>query len=558
MPGVSREIARNKRGIWLVEIDLGRPMRFALEAVDIQTRSSGTVRYFAGLADFSLGSSVGAEASVGVTIDAGESVRGDRLNWATLVAKGIDLEERPAVLRRWFPGQLLEEARVWLRGRTTAAEYSGPESPSGRLTISIERRPTKGNTIPSEQERVDATTWPVNGGASIDDAVLGATYPLILGAPGHNPGGAFGDPAVPALYVEVQSAGNDDRLLISTGRIEADAVQLYDETNVPPLRVKRTVKTMTDKLGRTVSYVDLLPPFALNGTEGTKYYVGFQADGGLVYGGGVVDPRTGRLVRGLVDLIEYMLRRNGTAVDYGRMSSLRSRLGTYVFDGFINTPTSPFEWLRREVLPLVNLIEREGELGLYYDHEVWDADETDVTVRFDVDQRAVSMTAPLVLRRQAEIYNQFAIEYAPFLATGRYLRRRILGGDNGIVATLDDPGVGVDSRVVSDLRCSLSQRRYGLRPAPPIRSAVLRDDATALRILRDRAARDALPKRVTQVTGGTDLEWVNEGAIGLLINTEAGLPGNVCRVDNVTVGNGLTVCDLTLLDDPIQSPRSTA
>jgi hypothetical protein len=249
------------------------------------------------------------------------------------------------------------------------------------------------------------------------------------------------------------------------------------------------------------------------------------------------------------------------------MAALRSRLNTYFFDGFLNVPIVPFDWLRSNILGLLNLVEREGEFGLYYGLEIWDARAGDINIhlRFDVDSRAVQSTAPLVLRRQGEIYNQFSIEYAPFLTTGRYLRRRILGGDNGIVANLDDPGVGVDSRVYSDLRCSLSQRRFpdpdsrrGIRPAPPIRSAVIRDDATALRILRDRAARDALPKRVTQVTGGPELEWIEEGAIGKYINSAHGCPGNVCRVDNVTVGGGLTIIDLTLLDDPIQSPRLTA
>jgi hypothetical protein len=508
-----------------------------------------------------LGSSIGAEASIGFSIDAGEGVRHESLSWARLVAEGIDLEERPAVLRRWFEGQLLEEARIWLRGRTKGAEYGGEDTPTSHLSISIERRPTKGNTIPGPQERVDSTTWPVTAGTTIDEAILGASYPLILGAPGHSPTG-IPDPAVPALYVEVKAAGNDDRLVISTGRIEANGIQIYDESSEPPVRTFRTVKTMRDKLGRTVSYIDLLSPGAIGAVPGAKYYAGFQADGGLLYGGGVVDPRTGRIVRGMIDMIEYMLVRNGTAVDFGRMAALRSRWNSYVFDAFINTPVNAFDWIRREVLGLVNFVEREGEHGLYYGAEIWDADERDVTVRFDIDKGSWRQTAPLVLRRQGETYNEFTIEYRPFLTSGRYLSRRILTGDSGVLGALDDVGVGTDSRVIADLRCARSQRRYsspanptGVRPAPPIKAASVRDDVTAVRILRDRAARDALPKRVTQVTGGPEMEWIEEGAIGLLINAEAELAGNLCRVDNVTVGDGLTVCDLTLLDDPIQTDR---
>ena len=561
MPGVSPALARSTKGVWLLDIDLGRTLRFAESPVDVTNRAGDVLHYSAGLGEFTLGTSIGAEASIGFSIDAGEGVRREPLNWAILVAEGIDLEERPAVLRRWFEGQVLEEARVWLRGRTKNAEYSGEDVPASHLAISVERRPTKGNTIPGPQERVDFTTWPVTAGTTIDDTILGASYPLILGAPGHSPTGVP-DPAVPALYVEIKAAGNDDRLIIAGSRIQASGIQIYDQSNEPPVHTFRTVKTMQDKLGRTVSYIDLLSPGAIGAVPGAKYYAGFQADGGGLYGGGVVDPRTGRLVRGMIDVIEYMLVRNGTTVDFGRMANLRSRWNSYFFDSFINNPINAFDWLRREVLGLVNLVEREGEHGLYYAPEIWDATEQDVTVRFDVDKGAWRQTAPLVLRRQGEIYNEFTIEYRPFLPSGRFLSRRILTGDSGVLGDPSDVNVGTDSRVIADLRCALSQRRYrtadnrtGVRPAPPIRASSVRDDVTAVKLLKDRAARDALPKRVTQVTAGPEWEWVEEGTIALIINTESGLPGNICRVDNVTVGDGLTVCDLTLLDDPIQLDR---
>jgi len=562
MPGVSPALARSKPGQWLLEFEIGRVLRFAERAVDIETRDGEILHFSAGLAPFTLGTSVGGEASIGFAIDAGEAVRASALNWAALVAEGIDLEERSGTLYRHFEGQLLEECRVWLKGRTKGAEYGGEDQPTSHLSISLERRPTKGNTVPGPQERADLITWPVNAGATLDDAINGAAYPIIIGAPGHSPTGVP-DPAVPVLFVEVQAAGNDDRLLIATGRVEADEIQLYDASNSPALTTRREVKVMQDNLGRTVSYVDLMPPFALAATEGAKYYAGFQANSSI-YGGGTIDPRTGRMVRGLVDVIEFMLVKNGTPVDFGRMAALRSRWNSMYFDSFINTPVNAYDWLRSEILSLVNLVEREGDLGLYYGAEIWDANEQDVTVRFDVDLGAWRQTAPLVLRRQGEIYNEFTIEYRPYLTSGRFLSRRILTGTSGVLGDAGDAGVGTDSRVIADLRCALSQRRFrtaldrsGVRPAPPIRAASVRDDATAVRILKDRAARDALPKRVTQVTAGPEAEWVEEGAIGLLINSAAGLGGNICRVDNVTVGDGLTVCDLTLLDDPIQTPRLT-
>jgi len=562
VPGVSRAIARNQRGIWLVEIDVGRVFRFALEAVTVVNIAGESLRYFGGLSDFALGTSIGAEASVAVTIDSSDGVQSSALSWAKLVAEGVDLEERPATLRRWFPGQVLEEGRVWLRGTTHSAEYGGPDDPPGRLTISIERRPTRGRTIPGPQERVDSTTWPVSAGATIDDAVLGATYPVPFGAPGHNPSAAFPDPAIPALLVEYQSVGTDDRLVFARGRVQAIAVELYDETNVPPLREKRTVKTMLDALGQRVSYVDFIGS-ALIATEGSKYYVGMLADGGTNYGGGTIDTRTGKLVRSAVEVIEWALRMNGTTVDYASMAQLRSRLGSYYFDGVINSPVVPFDWLRQEILPLMSLVEREGEFGIYYALERWDSDEVDAGVRFDVDAGAIRQTAPLVLREEGEIYNQFSIEYAPHLITGKMLRRRILTGDAGFIGDTGDPAITADTRVLGDLRCALSQRLYrsgdnrtGVRPAPPIRSMSVRDDATAVSLLRDQAAKSALPKRATQLTGGTDWEWLEEGAVGVFVNSAVGCPGNICRVDNVTVGgSGDVVVDITLLDDPIQTSR---
>ncbi len=556
MPGVSRATARNERGQWLLDLDFGgRTFRFPTLAADVPRTKGDEGRYDAGLADFSLGSSLGATASVGLTIDTGIPLQQERMNWALMVAQGIDLEERPGILRRWFPGQTLEEARVWLIGTTINANYADPDAHPGRLTISLERRPLAGRTIPGPQERVDNETFPSRGGVLvIDETIIGAAYPLIIGAPGTREGQSFGDPVVPALMAELSVLGTDDRLVISREEIQAKAVQLYDID--APANEIRTVDTMLDKLGQKVSFIDFVGA-TLVAASGTKYYVGMLADGGDTYGGGALDPRTGRLVRGGADVISFLLQLNGTAVDFGRMAALEPELNGYLFDAFINTPIVAFEWLQKNILPLLPVIERQGEFGLYYDVERWEARATDVTVRLDADSGAVHRIAPIVKRQQGEIYNEFTIEFAPRLATTRYTQRLILTAQDLVLSELNQ--TLSDTRVVGDLRCALSQRKFEkVKPAPPIQTSAVWEPATALKILRDRASRDALPKRVTVYQGGAELEYVVEGAIALVIDTKRGahLPGNIARVDNVQVGDGTTVLSVTLLDDPLEVKRA--
>ena len=364
MPGVTREIARNERGQWLLEINAGRVFRFTDKATAVITKENGdVVEFVSGLGTLTLGTSLGAEASLGFQIDSGLPVRTDLLNWAHLRAEGVDMEERKGTLRRWFPGQLLEEAQVWLRGVTMDARYAFPDAHPGRLTISLERRPTKGRPIPNPQQRVDASTWPVRTGALavVDPIIEGATYPLILGAPGHVPGGTVGSAVTPALLVERVPASDDDRLLIALGRVQAKAVRLYDLT--AGTVDTRTVRTMEDLLGQLVSYVDLVGS-TVTAVEGHKYYIGWFDDGGTTFGGGTIDTRTGRMVRSAVDHITFLLRLNGTEVDLGRMESLNPLLRSYKFDVMVNTPRVAFDVLRSEIIKLLPVVGRENPYEL--------------------------------------------------------------------------------------------------------------------------------------------------------------------------------------------------
>ena len=268
-----------------------------------------------------------------------------------------------------------------------------------------------------------------------------------------------------------------------------------------------------------------------------------------------------------MDVINFLLRENGTQVDLGRMGALIPLLNSYKFDTYINTPVVPFDFLRSKILPLLPVVERQGQDGLYYDIVKWTANPIEAIYTVNADNRTVSRSAPLVKRVQGELYNEFTIEFGQFAKTGRYTRRTtitaqagFLSGANPLSNILGNSVPNV--RIFANLFCSLSQSRFGVKPAPPIKAGAIWDDVTALRVLRDRAERDALPKRVTQYTGGPHLEWLAgaEGSIVLVQDTPAGLNGVVARIDNVAVGaaDGRVVIDVTILDDPTQYERLTA
>jgi hypothetical protein len=102
--------------------------------------------------------------------------------WALLRARGYTLERARATVRRYYTGQLLEQARVILRGYLSGVAYGGEYEP---ITAGIERSLRQGGMIPGPGHRIDATTWPRSPAIHRrDESATGWVYPVVIGCPG--------------------------------------------------------------------------------------------------------------------------------------------------------------------------------------------------------------------------------------------------------------------------------------------------------------------------------------------------------------------------------------
>ncbi len=525
--------ALGKRGVWLLDITVaGQLFRFSDIRADVATDDGDSLPYVGGLDPVSWSmASAGLDASLGVTI------RSD-VDWAGMVGRGVAIERSKGVLRRWFPGQTLERARVILRGLVQRVEYGATHEP---LTFSLATLPLEqSDTIPPSQALVSDETWPLVQ-AGFDSKIAGAAYPIIIGQPGS---GAF--PATPGLMVDLTSILRTSKLMIAGHRVQATEVTIYDLTDTPEQAV-RPVQEVKDGLGRLVSFVDFTgaPPPSLRQAPDRKWYVGWDVgQGGL--------KRDTELLRGAGDVLLYFLEHfTRIPVDRGRMVSQTARLNAYKIDAYINKAVNAWQWLQREVIPLLPVIQRETSDGLFFQYINWRATSTDAVRRLDAGSGQIERSGP-VRTTGGDVYNEVTVSYAPFATSQRYRRRRVVTAKDGKMST--DPVSGTDSRVSGSYLAQVSQAQFGVRPLE-VQSSAVWDDATASRIAQDKIAELAIPKRAIAYTAGPELEGLEVGSVVLLNDPEVAIIDEPAILMDVVVGAGQSVAlTLVVLDQQVRAP----
>lgn len=528
-----------KQPEWLLDLVVnGRPFRFATAPIEVARADGEVLEYRDGLQDIEAGIAAdgSADRSLSITLDASES-------WDELVAAFLSFERAPVVLRRWFEGQLLEQARVLIEGQVDGLRYGDASEPIAFQVLRQVRAQSR--KFPTPPMVVDETTWP-----SVDGRLLGVYYPVIIGAPGTTSGGGASstDPATEGMLVAANT------LLVAGHRVRASQVRVFDFTddgvvtaNVLPVSVTQ------DDVGRTVAYVDMA---TFSGTvgDGRAYYVGW----GVSDGGGLVSPITGGLLRGGADIIEWALRTfTDVRIDAARFAGARQRLNAYLFDTLINDPVEPLEWLNSEILPVLPVEPRQGEEGLYYYVRRWDAEPHEATVRLDADLGQVQRESEIEVRSE-QIVNEVTVSFGPNRQSGRFRSRVIVGARAGRRALDDEfePGFEeADSRVIASYRAALSQEKYGIQPINVELNSVW-DRRTAVRHAQDIIAAQALPRRFVTYSAQTELEVLDVGDVVILNDSSVHLADVVCLVLDVIVGGPEVRLELEILDDPVLIRRA--
>jgi len=552
-----------RRVHWLLELEIeGRAYRFAVEPLDVE-RADGTVqRWLAGLHPLELRLGTDGPPTASIVID-------DVVDWARLVARGVALHAATATLRRWYEGDLLEEARVLLRGRVVDPDYGAALEP---LSFRLERGAwVEPRLVPPPTAIVDARTWPITTTPDVfepDPGILGASYPWVFGSPGARGGIAWGAlgttiqltaPATPAYLAEFGGGAHvyrDSKLLLcdATWGVEAPTVSIVDasggyrESPTSPdgviTEADVPVVVEVDKLGRSVAVADWSSAATVHLVPGNEYWVIWDAGGGILRADG-----SGPIV-GAGEVIAFLLEQGGVAFDRGRQAAARARLDRYRLDFALVDPTDPERWVEEELGEIVPLVRRDGPDGVWYELFPYAAGPRDVVARLVVGGGgagfAVERDGPVRWSGLEAIANEITLEYAA--ARGdRYLARRTLTGGEA------DTAAGI----YPSHRCQVSHSRYGRRPRT-ISTRLVWDSATAQAILATLAAMYALPRRLLTLRGGIELDALEPGQVVEITDSGLYLAGALAVVVEVTMtltGVGLEV---ELLDDPRRVVRETA
>ena len=530
------------QGEWILEVFVGgSPFRFGTVSVEVTRAGGDSIKFFEGLQPITqaLSSEGSADFAVPIEIDAGEE-------WGAIVGRNNVIERSPAILRRIFAGNTLDEARTVIEGVVEGFAYGAPNE---RIQFSVVRRArTQSRQLPSPGMVVDETTWPVRAGKDADPSVFGAYYPIVIGAPGTRPGGVpFA--STEALLVEINNP--DPRILIAGHKVNAATVTIFDYTDPGSIQTATiAVETTVDGVGREISFVDTQGS-GLTVNEGRIYYCGWLASGG-----GLVNPKGGGLLRGAGDVIEWMIQTwTDIRLDASRFGGIRERLTAYKIDTYLNDPSDPMAFLNGSVFPILPIEPRQGEEGLYWYMRRWDATAADAVARLDADAQQIQR-ASMVTTESEQVVNEVTVSYAPDRGTSRHNFRRIVGAqdqtrpNDEIQAGL----VTVDTRMRGGYRAALSQSIFG-RQSIEITADAVWDDATATLIGQDIIAEQALPRRFVDYSGGTDLEAFNIGDIVILNDSEVFLFDVVAQILDITVGGPDITLAFELFDDPVVSDR---
>jgi hypothetical protein len=185
---------------------------------------------------------------------------------------------------------------------------------------------------------------------------VGRVYPIVFGTPG----AAGGQPGSPAIMIDDGSVSGTVLLMIAGHAVDASTVTIWgpdaagDLTSSAGISVSEDV----DLNGRTISVVDVTAgPGTLDPTRIDDDWYAEWDDGEALPGG-------------MGDVLELLLNVSSIRLDSARIRGIRSALNRYQLAGYIDDTVTPWEYVRREIMPLIPLAPVQGRSGLYW--VLWD------------------------------------------------------------------------------------------------------------------------------------------------------------------------------------------
>ena len=454
------------------------------------------------------------------------------------------------------------------------------------MSFSVEELPWQDHTvIPAPLARVDGTTWPQEI-LSLAEQHLGVPYPIVIGHPGrvdaqvNSSGRIAGTIGCWAMHDPGNTGTTGNYygvvLVVAGHHVSAERVYLICEGMTSAIRL--FVFNGFDELGQPVAYVPWYSersgtsePYDFD-ISGVYVWSTVDFDSASTYGLGhtpIADdfrnssqPTTwvlwhdeeddsrgglqvkGQTIRGAGDVLSYLLSLTTIQVDRGRWAAARATLNRYRLDFAIDALTSPWEFLKEHLLPILPVSLRHGPDGLY--PVVWrfEATAADAVLALDVDADPAIQREGRVVSDSSEILNDFSLGYAYSRKSQSFLGAVRLGAHAV-------SGSSTESPILPDPRCRRSQDRYPLATLAR-ESRVIYETQTARSVCSWWAAAYTAPRRtVSYLVPEAVACGIEAGAVVTLTDSTLHLSEQVCLVLDVQFDStdqvGLV---LRLLDSP--------
>lgn len=532
-------MARDLQGADLVGRDVvclvtvsfaGREWLFSTAPVEVTSRDGTETRHFhGGLQTPEIEETLAgiAEVSEPLSVACEVDWPGDL---ALLQARGHDLASAEAEVALYTTGAW-EDRQVMVRGSCRKPAYGALGEP---VVFSVEANTyDDGALLPPSTARVTPTTYP----SAPDEAEL-LYYPIPIGSPGAytSQDGTSGTTSGSPALVVARSGADATKLLIALGEVEATSVLIFDSTTSESF----SVTTEEDGLGRLVSVVDLSGASTIDVTE-DEFWVGWNNGGGILK-----RDRSGPIELG-GDLLEWAFEQSTLQVDRGRMAAAKPLLNRYKFADFIETQTSPWDWVKLRLLPVLPMTLVVGPDGVY--PLVWRLDATaEESLEHVVVRPGITRVAPVrAYWDERDLRNELRFEYS-FRQKKERPKRVLTYAGNANTAADEQRG---------NLIAELSFRRHGTR-AKTFKLENVYDDATIGKIAADQLRLRGLAHRVTVYQVGPRLARLAPGSLVLWSDAELSIERQLAVIERrrwLPVGAQLRVL---FLEDPVRDGRASA
>jgi len=542
---VSLARADGTTGAWLLELAAGYTLRLATRP----TTADG-LAWRGGLVSPRVST---AQATVSLEVVG--------VDWTTLRAAGLDPGVMRARLWLWHAGQTLEEAWLVREGPVESADIGDP---GDSATISIGVEPWEDLVmLPPPSATVDESTWPVRTSPSayvVPESVSGSPYPMVVGAPGTVTTLALGarvlSPASPGYLVEYWgtlpvASWLASRLLIAGHPVSATSVRVVDVSS--GATEVRAVATTTDRAGRTVSYVDWTGSTVSHPDSEHEVWIAWDQGGGGIIGEG------GTAVRGLGSLLVEMMTgdpfrvdvRPRVPFDVGAQRGFAAWLDRYLVDAVITDRRTLWEWVQEigTLAPIRWCWLRGG--GAWVPMR-YDATEVDAVGHIRIGQgRGVERIGTVRQPDEGALPSELVLDYSREGTT--YAKRaRLTTSARAKVAATQRPAV--EPSALCDAAWSRRAARYGTTAALRTASATaawVYDDATAMQLLRDLAARACTPPSTCTVGGGRALGAYGPGDV-LTVTDDLEWTGRLALVTEARTDGQRWELELDVLAEPLR------